>query len=92
MAGQIVTNDDAIVLALSLAQVRTIREALLVGLSSYGEVERLSSEFRCAEIAGSPYPKAMQPMDSSGDPNQVCEFAAALQYITDLDRPEVAHA
>ena len=62
-------------------QVRAIRRALLVGLSAYGECERLDNLFLIAKMAERPLPDEHSPLHPTGSADTVSEFATALRYL-----------
>jgi hypothetical protein len=78
-------------LELTEDEADTIREALLIGLACYGEVERIIGEFDGLKVLGeecSKYAVDMEkirdlhPLHPTGNLQVVGQFAAALTYIT----------
>lgn len=64
-------------LTLDAEDVRAIRKALLIGLDSYGEIERLSNQADCcAEI-----PAEWKPIHPTGASDTIGDFATALRYL-----------
>jgi hypothetical protein len=61
--------------ALDLESVETIRRALLVGLASYGEVERLADQEVAMKAAG------LRVIHPTGNADAVSDFAAALGLL-----------
>ncbi len=62
-------------------QVKIIRRALLVGLSSLGEVERLVNAQELAKLAGDNIPDELRALQTTGDANTISEFACALRFF-----------
>lgn len=62
--------------------VAAIRRALIVGLSSYGEVERLCNSARAMENLGQPVPETFIPMHPTGSDETIGQFADALAYLS----------
>lgn len=64
-------------------EVKAIRHALLIGLDSYGEIERLSA---CAkwheEKSGQPLGE-LRPLHPTGNDVTISDFAAALRHLED---------
>lgn len=67
--------------ALDSEAIAAIRHALLIGLESYGEVERLISECEIAEMVGRPQSENLRPIHPTGTSTTVSDFAAALRYL-----------
>lgn len=65
---------------------RKIREALLVGLSSFGEIERLDNAYDIhVEIGRERIPKDLRPLHPTGSADTVGNFADALRAINTLE-------
>jgi hypothetical protein len=64
-------------LSLDLDVIRAIRRALIVGLSSYGEIERLTNQVGV--------PEEWIPTHPTGSPDTVGEFANAFAYLDHLE-------
>lgn len=64
--------------------VRVIRKALLVGLASYGEIERLTEEASALASVGHSFPEGMKPVHPTGAADTVGEFAEALMQLEHL--------
>jgi hypothetical protein len=64
--------------------VQAIRHALIVGLDSYGEVERLCEYAAAMESVGSPLPDSATPRHPTGSRETVGQFAAALARLNSL--------
>ncbi len=59
--------------------VELIRRMLLIGLSSYGEIERLQNEQEIVEeIAGQPLKDELRVVHPTGSADTAGQFAAAL--------------
>lgn len=59
-------------------EVTMVRRALLVGLESYGEIQRLQNAVELCKMAGESVPKQMKPFDPTGSADTICDFAEAL--------------
>jgi hypothetical protein len=63
-------------------QIEAIREVLLIGLASFGEIERLSNAVDIEEdICRRPVPKEFHPIHPTGSADTVCKFADALRSL-----------
>lgn len=70
------------VVKLDAYQVQAIRHALLIGLDSFGEVERLDYEYGVETDVRKQYvSKELKPIHPTGSPDTICEFATALRYL-----------
>lgn len=69
--------------------IRKIREALLIGLESFGELERVIDQFQLLESCGRPASKELRPIHPTGAPDTIGVFAAALRLL-ELMEPEPA--
>ncbi len=60
-----------------------INNALLIGLESYGEIERISNEVGAADLCtGSDrIPDSVRPIHPTGSADTIGVFAAALRYM-----------
>jgi hypothetical protein len=63
-------------LTLDAEEVRAIRKAMLIGLDSYGEIERLSNQADCNDI-----PEEWKPIHPTGSSETIGQFATALRYL-----------
>lgn len=70
-------------LLLNAEQQKEINLALLIGLDSYGEIERVIDKIKVAEnITGiGKLPKEIHPLHPTGSADTVGMFAAALRYM-----------
>lgn len=68
-------------LTLDSYQVATIRRALLLGLSSLGEVQRVRDHFEASIALGQSIDEKFRPVHPTGSPETVGEFADALLYL-----------
>lgn len=59
-------------------RIATIRHAILVGLSAFGELERLQNEVVIFDRLGEPVPEGLRPIGVSGDAAAISRFAEAL--------------
>ena len=64
-------------LTLDAEEVRAIRKALLIGLDSYGEIERLSNQADCCNGI----PEEWKPIHPTGSSETIGDFATALRYL-----------
>ena len=65
-----------------LIDIRTIRHALLIGLESFGEIERVGDAFETRTQTGKQtLPKDLMPIHPTGSPDTVGRFAAALRVL-----------
>jgi hypothetical protein len=74
-------------LVLDEERIKDIRAALLVGLHSYGEIDRLLSLQLAHELAGDPVPEELRASHPTGGSAIVCVFAAALTAL-ESESPE----
>jgi hypothetical protein len=72
-------NDGAI--TLDREAVAAIRRALLIGLSSFGEIERIDNQCGLIKIGGDNVPEGLTPIHPTGSCDTIGEFAAALRYL-----------
>lgn len=63
-----------------------IRHALLIGLWSYGEIERLTNDFDRHTIGDNEVPQELRPTHPNGAPDTVGEFADALLRVEAIHR------
>lgn len=68
--------------------IRQIREALLIGLESFGELERVIDQFQLLELCGRPTCKELRPIHPTGANDTVGRFAAALRLLESME-PEL---
>jgi hypothetical protein len=66
---------------LDAEQLTAIRQVLLIGLASYGEIQRLQNVFELSEAGGKSVPETMRPLDPTGAAGTVGDFATALSYV-----------
>ncbi len=58
-----------------------IRNALLIGLASYGEIERLLNHVETMEACGVETPKELTPIHPTGSADTVGMFAEAIRMV-----------
>jgi hypothetical protein len=75
------SNHTAIKHVLNAEEVTTIRRALLVGLTSFGEIERLRDAADGFEMAGVPVAEQLKATHPTGAPDTASDFAAALSFL-----------
>lgn len=73
MSESTVTLDQEAVIA--------IRHALIIGLSSYGEVERVCNYAKFMRNLGKPLPESAVPLHPTGSDETIGKFADALAYL-----------
>ncbi|MCP5231508.1 MAG: hypothetical protein H6948_05350 [Zoogloeaceae bacterium] len=66
-------------------KIRGIRSALVIGLTAYGEIERLCSAAEIARIGKMQIPDGLEPIHPSGDAGTVGDFADAFSYLQMLE-------
>lgn len=71
-------------------QVKQIRHALLIGLDSFGEIERLVNARELHELGGEKVPENLRALHPTGAADTVCKFAAALRYLEHSKQREAA--
>ena len=83
MAGESVTQEFMAEskYVLDYDQVKEIRHALLIGLASFGEIERLSNARDLYEIDGKKVPEDLSPLHPTGNADTVSLFAGALRDL-----------
>lgn len=65
-------------------QIKAIREALLIGLESFGEVERLTWRCDSLQAAGTKFSAELRPVHPTGTADTVGVFACALRLLETL--------
>lgn len=62
---------------------KAIIHALLIGLDSYGEIERISNEVKIAVHCPNTYrlPDSVHPIHPTGSADTIGVFASALRYM-----------
>ena len=75
------THDNFVIDADTL---ELVVDMLLVGLQSFGEIERLLNAAKLQELAGEPVPEMMRPIHPTGDAETVSRFADALRLTRNL--------
>jgi hypothetical protein len=70
--------------------VELIREMLLVGLASYGEIEKTISAFDLAALRTAPVSDGARPAHPTGESDTVAKFAAVLHCLHRLPPVEAA--
>ena len=77
----VMTEKQADEITFDAEQIKTIRRAVLVGLSAYGEIERLCNAVEIAERGGSKIDNELRPLHPTASAETVSEFADALRYL-----------
>ena len=73
-------------ITLDLDQVADIREALLIGLTSFGSIEEKVNACEAAERSGEPWPQEARPVHPTGCCDTVSRFATALSFLDIAER------
>ncbi len=68
-------------LDLDMDQIATIRKALVIGLASYGEIERLCNLHELAKFGSAPFPDSTVPIHPTGSADVASTFATALAFL-----------
>ena len=68
--------------------LRSIRHALLIGLASFGEVERVIDFYETLECCGKVLPAELRPLHPTGASDTVGKFADALRCIDNMEPQE----
>ncbi len=61
--------------------IRCLRKVIITGLSSYGEVERLSDRWESLHGEGQQPSRELKPVHPTGSADTVGDFADALAYL-----------
>lgn len=69
-------------------EIRRIRHALLIGLESFGEIERVIDLHELLSGSENPPDHELRPLHPTGSPNTIGVFACALRLLESM---EVAH-
>lgn len=72
-----ITND----LTLEYDQLQVIIDALLIGLDSFGEIERLDNAVDILEVSKIEVPELLRPKHPTGAADTVGVFATALRLL-----------
>jgi hypothetical protein len=73
-------------IALEKESVTIIRRALLNGLASYAEIERLANEQHVHEICGREVPEGLRVVHPTGAADTLVEFADAIRMLEYAER------
>jgi hypothetical protein len=73
------STEETIVLTPEMA--KSVREALAIGLASFGIIEELDNSKEMADLLGKPWPQAAWPTHPTGSADAVSKFATALAYL-----------
>lgn len=68
-----------------LSELRAIRQALHIGLESFGEIERVTNEFDLRRTFDSGLAKELRPVHPTGAADTIGQFAAALRLLDSLE-------
>ena len=72
---------DERTITLDAEDVVEIRRALLIGLQSYGEIERISSFVKALKQLGREVPGDCMPIHPTGSDSTIGSFADALHHL-----------
>ncbi len=77
---QKINNKEVI---LDIEQQKEINHALLIGLDSFGEIERISNEVGIEDLCPSSgrIPDSIRPIHPTGSADTISIFATALRYL-----------
>ncbi len=62
-------------------QVKDLRHMLLIGLASYGEIERLVNAHEVHQLVSDKLPEDLRPLHPTGAADTVSGFATALCHL-----------
>ena len=65
-------------------RLRAIHNSLLIGLASYGEIERLCDARDVLTICGKKFPDELSPIHPTASPDTISDFAEALRALASL--------
>lgn len=77
---------DAGVLTLDADQASAVREMLLIGLASWGELGRIGDELDALKACGRAAPDELRPIMPDGSSDTVCRFAEAIRSVVPVGR------
>jgi len=69
---------------ITLSEIEAIERALLIGLESFGEVERVIDKFEMKEMCGHAPNREMRPLHPTGSPETIGWFATALRICNSV--------
>ena len=69
------------VVTLNEDQAATIRKALRIGLTCYGEIEQRRNAMALYEVSAEKLPNHLRILHPTGTSDVVSDFAAALSYL-----------
>ncbi len=75
-------------LTIDIEAVASVRRMLLIGLSAYGEIERLDARWDLVNRAGEHPDEELKPIHPTGCCDTVSQFADALLYLDNLTTTE----
>ncbi|WP_154717146.1 hypothetical protein [Sterolibacterium denitrificans] len=70
---------------IDLETCRVIREVLVIGLSSFGEIERLRNAYSLHAHMGEAIPDDLEPLHPTGAADTVGRFADALAAVEGIE-------
>lgn len=71
---------------IGIEDIRLIREALLIGLSSFGEIDRMDNAYDThVSVCGEQIPDDLRPIHPTGSTDTVGTFADALRMLDSLE-------
>lgn len=61
--------------------IDAIRHALLIGLASYGEIERILNYVKTMKVMGQEIPESLTPIHPTGSADTIGMFADAIRMV-----------
>jgi len=65
--------------------IRHIRKVLLIGLESFGEIERITDRFESLKSCSLKPDADLRPIHPTGTADTIGEFAMALRYLENME-------
>lgn len=76
-------SDDTITVSLTASQVRAIRQALHIGLYSFGQVESVLDYANFCKVSNIEIDEQLIPVHPTGARDTVSKITEALMYLED---------
>ena len=70
-------------------EIRKIRTALLIGLESFGEIERITDRYDALESFSQSPDTDLRPIHPTGAPDTIGVFACALRLLESMETQTV---
>jgi hypothetical protein len=71
---------------ITLSELQDLQEALLIGLESFGEIERVIDRFELEQLCGRQPDIELRPLHPTGSPGTLGLFATALRICNSIRR------